>query len=117
MNRNTWQTLGPSLLIAAGILAGTLAVRLAGSGAWLAGPLVLGVAVIAADTLDRRRQGAAAGPSRRSLVLAGLILAVGTVIAELDAGSLSASITSLGMAAWIALRLRSPGRCLPANPQ
>jgi len=112
MNRNDWRKPGPSLVLAAGILAGTLAADLAGDQAWLAGPLTLALAVAAADALYNRLRGRPARPARAGLLLAGIVVAIGAIAARIDPGSGPALITTLGMAAWVALPLRPANRCL-----
>ncbi|MBI3714579.1 MAG: hypothetical protein HY255_01145 [Betaproteobacteria bacterium] len=112
MNRNPWRDLGPSLLLAVGILAATLA----GVHARLAGPVTLALAVAAADALYYRLRGRAFRPSRAGLLLAGVIAMIGAIVTLLDAGSPPTLIPTLGMAAWVTLPLRRRGVACRCDP-
>jgi hypothetical protein len=112
MTRKHWLDLGPSLLVAAGILLSTLLAGLAARSGWLvlAGPLLLALAVVSADLLSARLRGKSARPSPAALLLAGSFLLACAIVALRDPGLVKTLPPILGGAAWVALLRRDGGR-------
>ncbi|MEM6794375.1 MAG: hypothetical protein AAF725_10350 [Acidobacteriota bacterium] len=107
MSDRTSQVLTPSLLLAAGILAGT-AIAALFDGFWvLAGPLALALATVTAGWLqerisvDRRFTGALS----RSLFLACVVLVAATIIALGDPARVAAMVPILGACASVPIWL------------
>jgi len=111
MTRKDLFNLGPSLMIAAGIIGSTfIAVRAAGAGGWvLAGPLLLALAVVGADTWASRRRGGPARPSWAAVILGSAFLLASLIVG--DPGLVRESLPVLGSVAWVTLlRPGSRGR-------
>ncbi len=100
MTRNRWQDLGPTALLALGIVAGQAA-----QAAWndLAGTAVLASALLAADLLAARSRGAAARPSPPACVLASAIVAAGALALLREPGHTGSLIPLFGLGAWTSL--------------
>jgi len=102
-----------SLVVAAAILVSTwLAVQAAGSG-WLvlAGPLLLAIAIVSADTLKRRLDPAAAHPALVAFVLAIAVLCSATIVALSDPTRVAVLLPVLGAGGWLPLLARTRARC------
>jgi hypothetical protein len=110
MTRRHWVDLGPSLVVAAGIIVATRVAVLAAEAGWLvmAGPLLLALAVVGADVLYSRLQGKSSGPSRAALLLGGTFLLAGVIVALRDPSLVSTLIPVTGSAAWVTLFLSHP---------
>lgn len=111
MARKIWLDLGPSLLVAIGILASTfVAVRTADSGWWvLSAPLLLALTVVGADVMGSRLRGLSSGPSWVSLLLGATFLLSGAIMALRDPSLVKLFIPIVGSSAWTSLLL------LPGN--
>lgn len=112
MARKIWRDLGPSLLVAVGILASTfVAVRMADSGWWvLSAPLLLALTVVAADVMSSRLRGKSSGPSVVSLLLGGTFLLSGAIVALRDPSLVKLLIPTVGVIAWTPLVLLQGNR-------
>lgn len=110
--RDRWIGFAPSLLAAAGVLAGTVvAGSLSGWGV-VAGPLVMAGALLAADEVGRRRgSGAARWPA---LIVAASLLAAGALLAASDPARVVTMMPILG-AAGAAPVVLSGRRCGPGG--
>ena len=117
MTRKSWLALGPSLVLAAGIVVSTLAAVLAAGSGWLvlAGPLLLALAVVGADVLDSRLRGRSSGPSPAALVLGGAFLLAGLIVALRDPALVKTLVLVLGPMSWFTLLLRPEGRRKPCR--
>jgi len=69
MMRTTWRDLGPSLFVAVGIVLATLVSTVLDGWLVLAGPVLMAIAVLAANVLDARMKGRS-GPSAVAMILA-----------------------------------------------
>lgn len=122
MIRRHWSVFGPSLVVAAGIIVATLVAVLAAESGWLvmAGPLLLGLAVVSADVLGSRLKGEPSGPSWAALLLGGTFLLAGVIVALREPGLVKTLIPTIGSSAWVILFLSRPdGRrkaCRVSNP-
>jgi|HubBroStandDraft_4_1064222.scaffolds.fasta_scaffold1012944_2 hypothetical protein len=105
MTGKSWLGLGPSLLVAVGIIVATfVAVRAAGYGSWVvAGPLLLALAILGADMLASHQRGTSAGPSWPALFLAGACMLAGLIITLREPSRVAEAIPLIGMASWITL--------------
>ncbi len=103
MTRKDLLDLGPSLMVAAGIIASTfIAVRAGGAGGWfLAGPLFLALVVVGADAWVSRRRGGPARPSWAAVILGGSFLLASLILG--DPRLVKDSLPVLGPLAWITL--------------
>jgi hypothetical protein len=117
MTRKSWLTLGPSLLLAVGMVGATfIAGRTAHAGWWvLAGPLLLALSVVGADVLSSRLQGRSSGPSAAALILGGALFLAGWIVALRDPSLVKALIPDLGVAAWITVLLPARGGRKPCR--
>jgi hypothetical protein len=117
MTRKSWRALGPSLVLAAGIVVSTLAALLAARSGWLvlAGPLLLALAVVGADVLDSRLRGRSSRPSRAAFLLGGAFLWAGLIVALRDPGLVKTLVLVLGPMSWVTLFLRAEGRRRPCR--
>lgn len=105
MTRKHWVDLGPSLVVAAGIIVSSLVAMLAAESGWLvlAGPLCLALAVVSADVLRSRLKGEPSGPSPAALLVGGAFLLAGGIVALRDPSLVKTLVPVLGPAAWVAL--------------
>ena len=96
--------LGPSLLVAVGIVVSTFIAVLAAESGWLvlAGPLLLALAVVGADVLDSRLRGKPSGPSAAALILGGAFVLAGLIVVR-DPTLVKTLIPIVGVAAWVVL--------------
>ena len=110
MTRTRWVGLGPGLLVGTGIIASTfIAALTADSGWWvLLGPLLLALAIVAADLLDSRLRGTLSGPSGSALMMGGAMLLAGVIVAFRDPDLVRTLIPAVAAPAWVTLVLR-PG--------
>lgn len=112
--KGSYASITSSLVVGAAILASTgLAAHAAGSG-WLvlAGPLLLAIAIVAADMLKSRLEGKAARPTSVALILTGAIVLAGSIVALRDPGLVVTLLPAIGAAGWIPL-LRPAGTRRP----
>ena len=76
------RTFLPSLFLAASVIVGTLVAVLTADSHWAAvsGPLLLALAVLAADLWQARRLGSPLRPSPGALIVAGAVVLAGLII-------------------------------------
>jgi hypothetical protein len=117
MTRKSRLDLGPSLLLAVGMVGSTfIAGRAAHAGWWvLAGPLLLALSAVGADVLSSRLRGRSSGPSAAALILGSALFLAGWIVALRDPGLVKALIPDLGVAAWIVVLLPSKGERKPCR--
>ena len=117
MTRKYWLELGPSLLVAAGIVAATFVAVLAAKSGWLvlAGPLLLALTVVGADVLGSRLRGKSSRPSWTALLLGGSFLLAGVIVALRDPSLVKTLIPVIGVTTWPALMLRPGGPRKPCR--
>lgn len=110
MNR-TLSNLGPVLVMAVAILVATALVAVAPRAPWtaVAGPLLLVLALLATDRVQRRRSGGPSLPSASSLLLAAVLLVACGIVASGDPGRLAAMMPILGTCAALPVILASEG--------
>jgi hypothetical protein len=103
VTRRIWRDLGPSLLLAGGILAGQSA-----QAAWsdLAGTAALALCMLLADALAARVRGMPTRPSLPAWILASTCVAVGLLALLREPGHTGSLIPVLGLGAWTVLFLR-----------
>ena len=113
MARKDWLKLGPSLLVAAGIIAATLIAVWTAESGWLvlAGPLFLALAAVGADMWTSRLRGRAAGPSWAALLLGASFLLASWIVALRDPSLVKMLIPVVGAGGWVTLLGRPEGRC------
>ena len=99
MKRAHWIRLAPSLLLAGGILASTaLAVLAAESKVWvLCGPLLLALALVAAQTLSSRWGGGSSRPSPTAWLTALALLLASAIVAAVDSTQVALLLPLLGV--------------------
>jgi len=104
MTRKYWLDLTPSLLIAAGILVSTYIAGLTEKSGWLvlAAPLLLSLAILAADVLSSRLTGRPSGPSLVALLLAGSFILASLIVIR-DPSLVRILIPLNGAAGWVSL--------------
>ena len=112
MTRKYLLGLGPSLLLGAGIVTATWSAALAAESGWLvmAGPLLLALAITAADAMARRLRGERTMPSPVALILAGALFLAGLVADVRDPNLIMTLIPLVGAGSWVALQQRSATR-------
>lgn len=117
MTRKAWLELGPSLLVAAGVLLSTfVAVRTAESRAWvLTAPVLLALALVGADILTARLRGEASGPSPAALLLAGAVVFASAILALRDPALVKMFLPITGAGMWVPLLLRPNVRRKPCR--
>jgi len=73
----------PALLIAAGVIGGTVLSLITESAGWLvmSGPLLLSLAVLGSNVLQHRLEGVPSGRFRQTLTLAASVLLASTLVA------------------------------------
>ena len=100
MNHHRWQDLGPSALLALGIVAGQAA-----QAAWndLAGTAVLALALLAADALAAHARRVVVRPSLPARVLAVAFVVAGALALLREPGHTGSLIPLLGLGAWTSL--------------
>jgi hypothetical protein len=110
MTRKHWLDLGPSLLVAGGIIVSTLVAVLTAESGWLvlAGPLLLALSVVGADVLASRLRGESSGPSRAALIMGGACLLSCLIVALRDPSLVKTLIPVLGGPTWVTLFLLRP---------
>lgn len=111
MTRRHWVVLGPSLVVAAGIVAATFVAVLAAKSGWLvmAGPLLLGLAVVSADVLGSRLRGESAVPSWPALLLGATFLVAGVIVTLREPSLVKTLIPTIGSSAWVLFLSRPDG--------
>lgn len=112
MARKSWLDVGPSLILAAGILLGTfIAVLVRESrGLALTGLLLQALSVVGADVLFSRLRGESSRPGWTALVLAGALFVSGGIVALRDPRLVIMLLPTQGTMAWLAIFMRSTGR-------
>jgi hypothetical protein len=103
MNRTLWRDLGPSLLLAGGIVAGQSA-----QGAWfdLAGTSVLALSMLCADAWAASIRGLPPRPTPAAWILACAFTLTGCLALLREPGHTGSLIPVLGLGAWTVLFLR-----------
>ena len=98
MKRTYWIGPGPSLLLAAGIIASTVVAKVASESSWLvlAGPLVMAFALVGASVLGVRLGWASRATIRIALVLGASLVLAGVIVALRDPARLAAIMPILG---------------------
>ena len=112
MARKSWLDVGPSLILAAGILLGTFTAVLGAEsrGLVLAGLLLQALSVVGADVLYSRLRGEAGRPGWTALFLAGALFVSGAIVALRDPRLVTMLLPTQGTLAWLAIFMRSTGR-------
>lgn len=114
MARKYLLALGPSLLMAVGIVVSTFVAGLAAASGWLvlSGPLLLALMVVGADVLDSRLRGRRSWPSPAAAIVGGASVLAGLIVVR-DPNLVKTLIPLVGMAAWVVLLRPSdrPGAC------
>ena len=107
MTDRIWRDLGPSLLLAGGIVAGQSA-----QAAWfdLAGTSVLALSLLCADALAARVRGIPLRPSLPAWVLGITFLMAGCLALLREPGHTDSLIPILGLGAWTVLFMRGDSR-------
>jgi len=103
MKRHAWRDLGPSLLLAGGIVAGQSA-QAASSD--LAGTSVLAFCLLVADALAARVRAMPPRPSLPAWILASTCVLLGLLAMLREPGHTGSLIPVLGLGAWTVLFLR-----------
>lgn len=103
MKRQKWRDLGPSLLLAGGIVAGQSA-RTAWSD--LAGTSLLALCLLFADALAARLRNMPPRPSLPAWILASTCVLVGLLALLREPGHTASLIPVLGLGAWTVLFMR-----------
>jgi hypothetical protein len=103
MKRRIWRDLGPSLLLAGGIVAGQSA-----QAAWfdLAGTSLLAMSMLLADALAARVRGMPPRPSLPAWILAFAFALTGLLAMLREPGHTGSLVPVLGLGAWTVLFLR-----------
>jgi hypothetical protein len=98
-----WRDLGPSLLLASGIVAGQSA-----QSSWsdLAGASLLGLCLLVADALSARMRGMPTKPSLPAWIMAYTCGLVGILAMLREPGHTGSLIPVLGLGAWAVLFMR-----------
>ncbi|MDP9120106.1 MAG: hypothetical protein M3O15_01865 [Acidobacteriota bacterium] len=110
MNR-TLSDLGPALFLSAVMLVATTLVGAAPHASWTAaaGPLLLGLALVGIDIVQRRRSGRGSLPAPGVLLLAAALLAACGIVASGDPGRLAGMFPILGSSVVAPVLLRREG--------
>jgi len=110
MNR-TLSNLGPALVMAVATVVATVLVAAAPHAPWtaVAGPLLLVLALLVTDVVQRRRSGRPSPPSASALLLAASILVACGILASSDLGRLAETMPILGTCAALPAILASEG--------
>jgi len=110
MNR-TLSNLGPALLLAVVMVVATALVVAAPHAWWtaVAGPLLLVLALVGTDVVQRRRSGRRSLPSPSVLLVAATILVACGIVASRDLDHLAVMIPILGSCAAVPVILRHQG--------
>lgn len=98
-----WRDLGPSLLLAGGVVAGQSA-----QAAWfdLAGTSLLAWCLLVADALAARMRGMPPRPSLPAWILASTCVLLGLLAMLREPGHTGSLIPVLGLGAWTVLFMR-----------
>jgi hypothetical protein len=110
MNRMP-SNLGPMLVMAVATLVATALVAAAPHAPWtaVAGPLLLVLALLVTDLVQRRRSGHRPLPSASALLLAAIILVACGILASGDLGRLGGMMPILGTCAALPVILAREG--------
>ncbi|HEY4356267.1 MAG TPA: hypothetical protein VGN16_11005 [Acidobacteriaceae bacterium] len=105
MKRNSWIELGPSLLVAAGILLSSfIEVRTEKLGLWaFAAPVVMGLAIVCGVLLDPRLRGRSSRRLWLALLAACWSLVVAFMLTTGNGHSARVFLPSMGAVMWAAL--------------
>jgi tetrahydromethanopterin S-methyltransferase subunit D len=114
MKRIDWIGLGPSFVLACGIVAamwvatsaGGRAVRTAGGAA------VLALAVVAAEVWSRRQRGRTPRPSWAAMILVAGLAGASAILMDGDAGFMRTLIPVFGVGCWVTLLMRPEAKGL-----
>ena len=111
MKRERWNELGPSLLVAFGMIASSLVAVTANGSVWraLAACVVLALATVAAGIVSRR-PGESFHRTISAAVAAAAIVIAGTLVAFRDPKLVTLLLPVLGVSAWAPLLRPSAGR-------
>jgi hypothetical protein len=109
VTRRYWLSLGPSLLVAVGIIVSTLIAKRFDHSLplVLASQLLLALAMVSADVLGSRLRGEAAGPSPAALILGVSFVLAGFIVAFRDPSLVKTFIPLSGAGAWVVIVGRS----------
>ena len=107
---HTLSNLGPALFLAVVMLVATALVAAAPHASWaaVAGPLLLALALVGTDLVQRRRSGRGSLPSASVLLLAAALLVACGLVASRDLGRLAGMIPILGSCVAVPVILRHP---------
>jgi hypothetical protein len=110
MTRKALLDLGPSLVVALGIILASLAAVLTTESGWwvMTGPLLLSLSVVGADLLHARLAGESSAPSPAALLLGGSFLLASAIVAISDPFLVALLIPVIGSTGWVTLFLRRP---------
>ena len=110
--RSRQRVLGPSLLLAAGIVLSTLVSSLTSGSPLLVlcGPLLLALATVSADALSSRLSGGPYGPSWAALILAGSFLLAGWIVSLADPRAVQTFMPIMGGAGSVTILTRPENR-------
>jgi hypothetical protein len=108
MKRMDWIGLGPSFVLAIGMVAATwVAAHAPGNGERALGAVaVLAVGVVWADVWNRRLRGRSARPSWAAMFLLAGLAGASAILMNGDAGYLRTMIPVFGIGCWVSLLMR-----------
>ena len=111
MNRKHFTAVGPSLIVAAGIIGSTFIAVVAADWQWLvmAAPAVLALAFVGADLLAARMGGCEARPSWPVLLLGATIILASQLVALRDPAMMKMLLPVIAGPLWVTLMLRTDG--------
>jgi hypothetical protein len=109
MKRVNWMELGPSLVVASGIVAAMgVATHVAGRAAQTLGSMaVLAAATLAADVWNRQLRGRSTRPSWAALIPVGGFAGASAILMNGNVGSLRTMIPLFGIVSWMTLLNRT----------
>ncbi len=112
MTPRIWRDLGPSLLLAGGIVAGQSA-----QAAWfdLAGTSLLATCLLLADAWSARLRGMPARPSLSAWILGCAFTLAGLLAMLREPGHTGSLIPVLGLGAWTVLFMRDGSQRTPCT--
>lgn len=108
MNNRRWIEVLPGLVIGVGILVASFVAKATEHSFLLAGPLLLALSVLAADSLNARLLGLPRRPGAAALIMGGSIALTGLLLMVSDAHLMLSMLPVVGAVSWIALRRETP---------